>query len=105
MVKVKSHQEPAAVTIIPLEPKETKLLISLADAMQSNCKSWISFLRRASEEINVVVAASSSTQDHPVRMEGCGRHGRASVLAEEARIRLNSGELFAVEIEHLDDVC
>lgn len=52
----------------------------------------------------MVVSSGSSTHDHVMGMECGSGDGRSAVLAEEARIRLNSRKFSAVEVEDLDSV-
>ena len=57
----------------------------------------------ASEEIDVGVAACGAAEERPVRVKRCCGDRGAAVL-EEARVRLEVGQLLAVEVEHLGGV-
>lgn len=56
----------------------------------------------AGKDVELRVTAGGTSQDHPMGMEGRRGDGGALVALEEVRVRLNSGELVAVKVKHLD---
>lgn len=58
--------------------------------------------RLASNEVDVVVVEGGAGEHGSVRMECGASYRRRTVLVQEARVRLERGEVRAVDVEGLD---
>lgn len=56
----------------------------------------------AREQVDVVVAPSGAAEDGLVGVERCCGDGRAAVLLQEARVRLETREFVALKVEDFD---
>lgn len=52
----------------------------------------------------MMISLRRGAHDHAVRVERGRGHRASAVLAQKAAVRLDAGELLAVEVEDLDDV-
>lgn len=87
-----------------LQPPSPRVLLSALDSCYRAPICISGWVVGAGEQVDMMITPGCSPHHHTVRVERRGRDGRATVLSEEARIRLHTGEFLSLEIERFDDM-